>query len=318
MLISLLTLLTVTGCSDKAADTAAPFEGTDLRQEFPAPPEGGHQWLTPEYVIPAYTEKQFCYFDTYQGEDVGINFQGNYQVPYGHHVLLLATNADEDDFPDGTILDCTDRDVLPMTEIEPIVVGATFEDNVGELWLPEGMATKLKSGTRIVLQSHYVNTSAEDILVQDAVNYGYVAEDTVETWAAAFAHTTLDFEIPAGASSTIAIDCAFDEDVSVLFLAGHLHELGEAFSVDHVRGDQPERIYEITDWDPYYRDVPPVNEYAVGEYPILAGESFTTTCSWTNSTDHAVTFPEEMCATYGMAYPTKVPLICTPSPTVLE
>ena len=125
-------------------------------------------------------------------------------------------------------------------------------------------------------------------------------------------------ENPGAVAQTISIDCTFEDPVDVLFLAGHLHELGEAFSVDHSRADGSERIYEVPDWDPYYRDVPPVNEYQVGEYHVAAGDSFTTTCTWTNPTDREVGFPEEMCATYGMAYPTKVPIICTPEPTVLE
>ena len=287
-------------------------EVEDLRFDLPAPPEGGEQFVSPEYVIPALSEKQFCYFFEYQGDEVGINFQGNYQGQFGHHVLLLKTNATEEMFPNGTILDCTERDVLPMTDIEPLVVGSTFEDNVGELWLPEGMATKLKGGTRLVLQSHYVNAITTDILVQDAVNLGYMPVDEVQTWAAAFAQTTLDLVVPPLGDATYDIDCTWEDDVNLLFLAGHMHEQGSTMWVDHHRsGGDPERVYEVETWDPYFRDVPPVNEYGVDTFAVAAGDRFVTHCEWNNQLDHEMLFPEEMCAIYGMAYPSTIPLICT-------
>ena len=57
---------------------------------------------------------------------------------------------------------------------------------------------------------------------------------------------------------------------------------------------------------------PPINEYEDGSFQVSAGDSFTTSCTWDNTTDEPLGFPEEMCVTFGFAYESKIPLICAP------
>lgn len=52
-------------CTGKGGDDTA-TEAVDLRGDFPAPPDGGIQFLTPDMTIDAYTEKLWCFFDTYE------------------------------------------------------------------------------------------------------------------------------------------------------------------------------------------------------------------------------------------------------------
>ena len=317
---SALLILALVGCTDaKHGDTAledADSEAVDMRRDFPAPPEGGLQLLTPEYTIPAFSEKQFCWFTRWDGVDIGINYQATYQSDNGHHVVLMKTLADEDDFPDGTVFDCSDKDTLPMTDMEPLIFGRGIEtgsaDNESILDLGAAMAVNLDEGTRMVVQSHYLNPTPDAILVNDAINLGLIPEDQVETWAAPFAHTALEFEIPAGETATVAFDCTWEDDATVLFLGGHMHDWGKAFSIDWASGDTTERIYEIPEWTVEYRDRPPVNEYADGDFTVAAGDVFSTSCTWENTTEHTLGFPEEMCVTFGFAHESKLPLICAP------
>jgi hypothetical protein len=314
----ILIFLTLSACTKAGTGDTAGVDPEDnvvnLLRDFPAPPEGGVQLQTPEYRIPAFSEKQFCWFTRWENGDAGINFQATYQSENGHHVVLMKTLANEDDFPDGTIFDCTEKASLPMTEMEPIIFGRGIASDSNEttLDLGEAMAVKINDGTRIVMQSHYLNPTPDEIIVSDAINLGVVAEDQVQVWAAPFAHTALDFEIPAGQTASISFDCTWEDDATVLFLGGHLHEWGTAFSLDWTSGETTERIYEITEWDPDFRDRPPVNEYADGDLTVTAGDVFTTTCTWNNTTSQDLHFPEEMCVTFGFAYESKVPLICAP------
>ena len=313
----LATLLVMTGCTKSAdEDTAAIHESTavDLRREFPEPPEGGVQLRTPEYIIPAFSEKQFCWFTSWDGEDIGINHQATYQSDNGHHVVLMETLSDEDDFPTGSVFDCTAKASLPMTEMEPIIFGRGFEmnDNETVLNLGETMAVKLDAGTRMVMQSHYINPTPDEIMVADAINLGLIPQENVEVWAAPFAHTAIDFEIPAGETATVDFDCTWEDDATILFLGGHMHEWGKSFSVDWTHSETTDRIYEIENWDADFRDRPPVTEYADGDFTVSAGDSFTTSCTWENTLDRALTFPEEMCVTFGFAHESKIPLICAP------
>ncbi len=301
------------GCTADSQDTAA--DAVDLRRDFPAPPESGMQFVTPEYIIPPYTEQMWCYFLTYEGDNVGLHAQWTYQSDMGHHIVVNATNADEDDYPDGLVVECTETDDLPMTDLDPLLVGGVLgseeNEHVGELVLPDGMAARLKSGTRLILQSHYLNVTGDSIRVQDAVNLEIMAEDDVETWAAPFVHIRTEHPIPANAEHTLDFSCGWEDELNVLFLGGHMHEHGTAFSTSLTRDDKTQTIYEIPAWDPVYRDAPPYKEYAEGEFVVGPGDVFSTHCEWYNSTDEVIDFPAEMCVTFGMVYPYKVPLICS-------
>jgi len=302
-------LLLLPGCggSDPTSDAV------DLREDLPTAPEDGQQFVTPTLTIPAYTEQQWCSFMRYDGEDVGVSAAGTWQSENGHHAILMISNADARQYPDGSVLDCTDRNTLPMTNMEPLVIVKALEPGRTGMAFPEGMAAKLRGDTRLVLQSHYINTSPDPILVRDAINLTYVDPDTVETWAAPYAHTLSEMPIPPHEETTLTVECTWEEEANVLFLLGHMHEHGTAFSVDWTHADGTERIYEIPRWDPAMRDSPPTDDYDAGEFTVAAGDRFTTTCTWLNTTDQVLNFPQEMCVTAGMAYPTLVPLICDPS-----
>ena len=111
-------------CEKTPDDTGAndADASVDLLREFPEAPEGSLEWVTPEYEIPAFSEQQWCVFGTYEDETVGIIAQQTYQSANGHHVVLTSTTASPADYPDGTVLDCTDPASLPMTDLEPLIV----------------------------------------------------------------------------------------------------------------------------------------------------------------------------------------------------
>ena len=311
----LLAILAACSGKDATSDDTGALDAVDARVDFPDPPVDGQQFITPEWTIEPHTEVQYCYVTTWRGGDTAINFQGTYQSHFGHHIIFLATKASEADLPDDTQFDCTLVEALPMEDLEPLVVAPVVgsgDPPSNEYTMPDGMGVRLKDGTRLVMQSHYVNTSADRLLVQDAINLGLVDQDQVETWMAPFAHTDVDLVLPPNQETTLEVSCTWEEDVNVLFLTGHMHEWGTRYAIDWTHGDTTERIYEIETWDPAYRDVPPVNDYEGTPLTLSAGDTFTTTCTWWNDQDTALTFPHEMCATSGMVYPQKVPLICEP------
>ncbi len=317
LFIAPVLMLAACGGADEEETSPAPTaESLDLRISFPAPSEGGQQFITPEMTIPPRSERQWCFFTRYDGPDTGLAVANAYQPQYGHHVILLATNADEDEFPNGAAFDCTDRNTLPMTDMEPIYIPALPLDETdpaqSTMSLPAGMAVKLKQGTRLVIQSHYINPLDQPILVQDAVNFGYMNLEEVTTWASALSHTSTNIPIPPNQATSIQIECGFTQEVSFLYLLGHMHEWGTEFTLDYgTEGStELERIYEVTPWRPEYRDVPPTDRFGLGEFTVYPGDRFVTTCSWYNDTDHEMNFPEEMCVTTGMVYPALVPLVC--------
>ena len=239
---------------------------------------------------------------------------GFYQnLNFGHHVVLMASTADEDDWPDGTIANCTETDADIMVDARPFLFAGDLTGALQpEMNLPEGMAVKLKANQRFVIQSHHINTTDKPILVNDAVFLDPKPVAEVETWAAPWVHTQTDLNIPPGEHTEI-VDCTFDTDVNLLSMLGHLHEWGSAYKVEQIDGDgTATTLYDIPEWDVEYRDAPPVETYGVGNFPVTAGDTFRTTCSWNNDTDEPLGFPHEMCATVGFAYPLVAPIICEP------
>ena len=209
------------------------------------------------------------------------------------------------------MVDCTRNDSLDMTEMEPFVLPSDINE-LGEarLDLPEGMANKLKGGERLLVQSHYINYADEAILVNDRIELWTRPADEVETFAAPIVHTDTDFVLPEGVS-TVTVDCSFEQDHGFLYLLGHMHEWGLSFRIDYNKADgSTERLYEIAEWDPQFRDLPPIERYEIDDLRVQAGESFTTTCVFDNDTGEEIGFPTEMCVSTGIVYPATVPFIC--------
>lgn len=301
-------LLATLACAPR--DTVEQPAVVDGRVELPAPSADGLQFVSPDYEVPPFSERMLCAFDLYEGPTVGITHVDTWQNPdFGHHVVLFESNFDEDEYPPGTVVDCTESDDVTMVDMDPIHINSGVEEGHTWLDLPDGMAIKLREGTPVVMQSHFINYTEDILVLQDAINLEVVPEAEVSTWAAAFAHTETDLDLPPG-GSTVSFDCEWREDLHVLYMLGHMHEWGTAFSVDWTHADGTERVYEIAEWDPAFRDVPPVNPYESGDFQVAAGDVFTTACTWDNTEDHHIVFPYEMCVTAGIVYPATVPVIC--------
>lgn len=310
--------------SPEVTPTPAP-EVVDLRMPVPPAPENGLQFLTPDLIIPAGEDKQFCFVTTYNGPDVAINKAKHYQSEGGHHVVLLGTALSQEAYPDGTVFDCTAAN--SMADAEPIYIGGDdLEQSYGEdayfLEYPSAeMATKLSSGTRIFVQAHYINTRSKATLVRDVVNLELVPMDSVKEWVSPVAHTSVEFSIPPTSEHEVKVECTWEDELPtrLLYLGGHLHEWGKYFYVDYIPAGstEAERIYAVDEWLAEYRDRPIVNRYGAyydaEDFVVQQGDRFITTCGWYNDTDRALAFPNEMCVTFGSYYSAKTPWICAPN-----
>lgn len=321
MRISLLVLaLAATACTGSSGDgsdtddTDVASNAVDFRKDFPdAPWADSIVFQSPEYTIPPASEKQLCYYQTWTGEDTAIHAQITYQSKFGHHFVIAGSTATAREIPDGTVIDCTDVNARGMESFEPLLIGGEVGNGntPGGLTLPEGVATEIKNGQRLVFQSHYLNTSTDEILVQDELQLERMPYESVVDWAAPFVNTVSQFSIEPGVHA-LKVSCSWDEDSRLLFLGGHMHEWGKSFTVDwtHMDATPSEQLYDVPVWDPYMRDAPVYNDYTAAPLEVKAGDSFSTTCEWDNDTGAAMGFPKEMCVTFGMMLGRKVAFIC--------
>lgn len=309
-------------CTDAAVDDTATTElqttgAADHRVDLDSLPEGEIVFTGPEVVIEPGSDQTWCLFGTYDGDDVGMHEIHTYQGAYGHHFQLMGTTTPEIDVPDGTVVECADEnDSFNMADLEPIGIAnlATVGGETITVQMPllDGMAVELEGGQRYVMQSHYVNTGSEPILVRDATVVQTVSESEVETWAAPVVFNNSNFEIPAGEAMTESFDCStgLDEDVYLLYQLGHMHEWGTSFSVDRIDVDGLTNLYSIPEWDPVYRDAAPTSYYPDQSVVLEAGASYRTTCNWYNDTDASLVFPHEMCVTVNIVYPLQATVVC--------
>lgn len=295
--------------SDPGTDplpTPTEQEPLDDRAEVPPAPDGVLEYWFPEQVIPAASEKQLCLYMDKLEEDTYMSMFDAFQGKYGHHLLFFRAAIEQ---PPGTVKDCTDASGMAT------LIPAVFPQNFfGTEAMPEGMAVLLKAGTQLVLQSHYVNATLQDIRVRDAIHVHTATPESVTTRLGFYALTDVSFKAQPGKDS-VSFDCVVPQDMTFLMAGPHMHEWGDWMKVEAGPPEALAAIVDIPKWESDFRDLPPVSTFIDEPLVLHAGDTVRVTCAWDNDLDVPLGFPKEMCALYGYFYPgTDIDdtWICTP------
>ena len=312
MLLLFLACADPKGAIDDEAPEYDPETYIDLRKEYPAPPEGGLAIRSSIFEVPPYSEVIYCYFDTYDGPTVGVDFYQPLQADlYSHHNQLKTTPVEQ---PDGALEDCYYLDAI-MSDFVPLfeAVGIDAIEGANGNWLnfPDGIAMRMEAQKKYIIDMHYINTTDKTLVVQNGANLGLVAEENVDYFAGSAQFDAGPPSITPG-EYTDVFDCEWKQDVTVLSLSSHMHSAGTAFYVDHIKTDGTiNRIHSVPEWDPAVHPYwPIIDSFDVGELEVEEGDIFRTTCEWYNPTDSILGFPTEMCTTAVVAYPLENPISC--------
>jgi hypothetical protein len=285
------------GGEEGGSSSGAMEEVVDERVAIPADTPSVLNFVSGEFVVPPGEDRMMCTSVGHQGGDVAYRNALMLQGRGGHHAVLLGAR---EPLPAGTIEDCSNGS--DMTKYEVVMIPRE---------LPPGHGSKLPAGRNMVIQSHYVNTTSQPILVRDVVQLELIPMDDVRTWAAPLMHGTLDLEIPAGQRGEVSFDCVLEQDVELLVLGGHMHEWGTTFRTEiGPTIDALELLYVVDPWKAEFRDVPPVTLFLEQPKPLAAGTIVRTTCAWENTESHALVFPHEMCITFGIVAGLQDPVEC--------
>lgn len=250
-----------------------------------------------ENVIPAGKDVQVCQFLDTVEEDMWITSFRSYQGKHGHHLMLFAAVVNE---PVGTVRDCSSAE--DMIRFRPVMASERF----GYDEFPAGMGLKVKRGTQLVLQQHYVNTTEHDIRVKDVAHLTPMPESEVDTLIGFMGFSDITFSIPPGGQETdLSFDCTMPLDTNLLVLGPHMHEWGVRFRSElGTAGGSMETILDVPQWTADMRDRPVLTKYTKETAkPIRAGDIIRTTCTFKNTRRDSLEFPEEMCATFGYYFP---------------
>ena len=265
-----------------------------VRQDIPAPPDGGLQWVSKTFTVPAGEERFYCMRIATVEEDLFIQSGAVYQVEGGHHVIAFHTTELEDQSPDPHVCDGGEM----SGNIRFATVGAADGTGVA---MPEGVAMKIPAGAEIWTQSHYVNASDEDVLAQDVINLELVAAEDVSTLAGTFAQSDFSFDLQPRQETTRTMECAFTRELTIPWLVPHMHEWGKEYLVEILKGD--EVVWSTSGaWTAALRNDIPIQELAE-HITVTPEHKVRTTCTWANTGDAPLAFPEEMCVTFFPFYP---------------
>ncbi len=300
-------------------DAGAPMDGADFEADFvldpndvyvkcdAQDPQAMHDCFAPKPAgddvvrvyspaidVPANSEVIMCsYLDYRAPDDLLIKAARGQQMSGGHHIAVFVANSPQSDY---TPHECSNTEM----ENYRFVAGAGGgggQDTV----MPDNTALHIQKGQQIVIQSHYINSTDKPLHVMDAVDLHLVThpgDDLVVVDP--FAMVKSDFSVPAGEQGyRQTTDCTADQDMDIYMLLGHTHDYGTLFEMSLQRdGQEPELLYHATD-GPLLRASPEVKMFDPPLH-IHAGDTFHMACEWTNTTDHALEWPEEMCV--GLMY----------------
>jgi len=321
---SALLLLGLHGaCTPSARDTAPTVDEDvlDLRVDWPDPPEGGLQIVTPDIELAPYDDILQCAYGEWDGPDMGVVSMVPLHPQQFHHHSLLKDVPPTDPNQTGDWVPCGGPEDSGGMQRAPLFHAVLIDELQGDgdyLSLPEGMAMRLPAGQRWSADVHYINTTDQTVLVNNAFNLGLVPASEVTRWISSFEHDIGALDIPPGGEFSASFDCPVGEATNILSLSTHMHSYGTRYRIELVRTDgSTQLLVDVPSWDADYRYQPPRGDFKPGEVPVAPGDVVRTTCTWFNGTDSTLTFPTEMCTTSGVALDLQQPLYCE-NGTVLD
>ena len=256
------------------------------------PAEGEGFQLSMTATVEPYTEAWIC--EVYPmpiDEPASVNWMKFIQTEGMHHMTLSTPSLTDSPFEHGTY-NCEDLYTEMLPDQVMFYGNQGFAD--GEMHLPDGVAATFPTGLDILHEVHYVNPTEETIQLYSIVNAYTIPDYEVEEgiWGGQVRDEYIN--IPANSEHTEWTRCVMNEDIEVLFLASHFHQLGIQFDIALFDGtDAGEVFYSNTDWHD-----PKIVQYEPA-LSIKAGTGFEFTCTWQNDSDEAIeygtTSTDEMC-----------------------
>jgi hypothetical protein len=263
----------------------------DQRVEIPTPlpAEEGFQIVMPETIIPKGTEKMVCWIPEWVPDKdyLVTQFEG-FQGSMGHHVVALRSGVPR---KAGEVFDCTN--LAQMTSLQPLIL----PDVSNQKLLKPGYAVRLPKDSKIVIQSHYVNTTTKDLKVADVARFRFAPKDQPQKVVGYLIMNHGAIDIAQG-EQTADLSCEIKKPKRILLMLGHMHDYGKAFRVEMVRSGERKTLYNIDKWNVDMRDRPPVTFFD-GEDTLefQPGDKLSTLCTYNNTTGEPLRFPAEMCTT---------------------
>ena len=288
-----LALSTLVSCSSSSGAHVA-SDGTVLTDGFnvSAPPAGALQVVTPIVkAFPAGGNVEYCYFSKQiLTEETAFKAGQGFQAKGGHHAVVYWTTQVQPE----QMRPCTEDDMVTFH----VLSGGGGEAGNGIVNnLPAGGAFHVPAGAQLVVNLHLLNSGDHAVDGQAAVNLFYGEKSL--TPLTSFYVSGTSFTIAPRETKTYSASCVAKTTIKVTRLLGHMHEWGvrNTITITDATGDH--LIYDKPGSGDFSYNPPFLDYPADKPLVINPGDKVTASCTWTNTRDTALSFPDEMCAAFG-------------------
>lgn len=161
---------------------------------------------------------------------------------------------------------------------------------------PQGVAALVPAGLTTMYEVHFLNATPSDRRVESRLNVYTMPVEGVKKSVWGGAVRDLSIDIPPGADDHVEwTRCVMTEDIDLLFVSTHTHQLGFKTTVSRFDGSKvQEEIYSNLDWRS-----PTPRDFTSAPLHVPAGQGFEFACHYRNPTDTAVNWgflaKDEMC-----------------------
>jgi hypothetical protein len=297
--------------NDSLLDDNTPSPEAEFVPLEPPAAGEGFQLATGTFkVAPNFEREIFIYKKLPVPGDVFLSRMHFRMRPMSHHLVLAG-------FQNGTPLNLIPqfdkvRDLRNALGVEDqnieyqmlyhtFIGGSMVQE--GDFNFPPGVALRMKAGSGIDFNTHYVNYTQDTIIGECFANlYTMKAADVQHEAQSLFLYNN-DLMLPAHQETTVHHQFINDSVTgwNVFMLTSHNHAMGTKFQIKIVGGPRNgEIIYESTDWDH-----PTITMYST---PIVIepGQGLESIVTYNNTSDKAIEFgltsKDEMDIIFGYYY----------------
>ncbi len=234
---------------------------------------------------------------------IAVHSAESHFTPGSHHFLVYRTGRQALNQGEDVPHECTPAE-------EAIHFDGTFYEVQApdsRRDLPPGIAHLFQPGEVLLLTSHYLNTTEDDLDCHVSFTLHTMdAADVQQEAGSIFFYNPL-ISIPPSSRVTVTRTCPITSDIHLALLWSHMHWRGVDFvasSDDPATQDAEPALYTTTQWDE-----PPARQFPFDPPVTLhAGSSLTYSCTYVNESDQTVVAGQsastnEMCILHGMYWP---------------
>jgi copper type II ascorbate-dependent monooxygenase-like protein len=294
---TLLALSVLGGCPE-SNPPAAPGPDVDTGIGVPGPDEGIQ--LRMATTVAAGQEITYCQYFHLPDHTVEVNRFEHEYTQGSHHLLLI--RVDPTAPPPEGMFPCGSSEAVNIDD-RPIGILYGAQTPEGEADLPDGVAMELEAGSTVLMQSHYLNTTTEDLDASVTVNLWFTDPSTVQEQASTLFFFNPFIYVPAGEEASTTMRCPLPAGTHLLSAASHMHRHGTGFEAQVLDDGQASALYHTDQW----ADPDPASFF---DHPLEVGadSQLEFTCHYQNDddVDVAVGFSaqtDEMCIFAGLYYP---------------